>query len=244
MQYVFRNIWRQLVAFVIFTLALVLLLDKVIMPIYVRHGKEEKLPDVRKRSAIKAKEVLEDRGFEVEIVDTVEVSGVPQGIVIDQQPAPGTLVKVGRVVRLMVTGGRKYFPMPNLVGQVYKAAALTLEHARLELAEVEYVFSSDKPEGVVCEQSVLPGSMVSAGTPVSLKVSKGKPEHQYTVPRVVGMSLNDAKQEIRQAGLKVGLIRYVPNADLNPHTVIDQTPKPGRIYDNPINVDLQVTVEP
>lgn len=244
MQYILRNIWRQFVAFVIFTLMLVLLLDKVIMPIYVRHGKEIKLLDVRKRSAKQAKSALEDSGFEVEIVDTVEVSGVPQGVVIDQQPAPGTLVKAGRVVRLIVTGGKKYFPMPNLVGQVYKAATLALEHSRLELAEVEYVFSSDKPEGVVCEQSVIPGSMVSAGTPVSLKVSKGKPERQYTVPQVVGLSLNDARQELRQAGLRVGIIRYVPNADLNPHTVIDQTPKPGRIYDNPIMVDLQVTTEP
>lgn len=244
MQHWVRNIWRQVIAFIVFTLGLVLLMDKIVMPIYVRHGKELELPDVRRKNVRKAVDLLEEQGFEVEVVDTVEVSGMPKGVVIEQQPSPGMAVKPGRVVRLIVTGGQKYFAMPNLVGMVYKAATILIDSHKLVLQDVEYVYSSEKPEGVVCEQSVLPGSMVAAGTAVSLKVSQGRPARQYVVPQVVGLSLNDARQAIRQAGLKVGIIRYVPNADLNPHTVIDQTPKADKVLDNPTMVDLKVTVEP
>jgi len=42
----------------------------------------------------------------------------------------------------------------------------------------------------------------------------------------------------------VGLIRYVPNEELNPNTVLDQNPKAGRLYENPIPIDLHVTAEP
>jgi len=239
-----QNIYRLLGAFILFSLVLVLLLDKIIMPLYVRHGKEIELIDVRNKSAHKAVEMLEESGFEVEWVDTEEVSGIPKGVVIDQQPRPGSTVKSGRVIRLMVTGGQKFFPMPNLVGQVLKAANLILDNSKLVLDTVEYIFSSDKPEGVVFAQSILPGSMVAAGTPVRLVVSKGKPERQYEVPRVVGLSLSEARQAIRNAGLRVGILRYIPNADLNPNTVIDQTPKAGKVFDNPVLVDLQVTTEP
>jgi serine/threonine-protein kinase len=112
------------------------------------------------------------------------------------------------------------------------------------LGDVEYLYSSDKPEGVVCEQSLVPGSMVSVNTPVNLVVSKGKPARVLEVPMLTGLSLEEARDAIRKAGFKVGLIRYVPTSDLNPFTIIDQAPRPGGRYDNPINIDLQVTSEP
>jgi len=109
---------------------------------------------------------------------------------------------------------------------------------------VEYIYSSEKPEGVVCEQSLLPGSMVATGTPLRLVVSKGAPPRQLEVPNLIGLSLANARSTIRQAGFRVGLIRYVPNEELNPNTVLDQNPKAGRLYENPIPIDLHVTAEP
>jgi len=239
-----RNVFRQLAAFFIFSLVLVLLLDKIVMPLYVRHGREIKLMDVRKQRAAEAVSLLKANGFQVEFADTVEAGNLPRGIIVDQQPPPGFTVKKGRIVRLVVTGGEHFFNMPNLVGKALRAAQLLVDGNKLLLDTVEYIYSSEKPEGVVCEQSLLPGSMVATGTSLRLVVSKGAPPRQLEVPNLTGLSLANARSAIRQAGFRVGIIRYVPNEELNPNTVLDQNPKAGRLYENPIPIDLHLTAEP
>jgi len=244
MQTRIRNWFRLVAAFIISGVILALVADKIVVPLYVQHGREIAMIDVVKKHTADAVSALKANGFEVQVEDTVESGNLPKGIVIDQQPPPGLMVKKGRVVRLIITGGEHYFAMPNLVGRALKAANIIIDNNKLILDEVEYLYSSDKPEGVVCEQSLLPGSMVKTNTPVRLVVSKGKPSRTLEVPMLTGLSLEEARAAIRKAGFKVGLIRYVPTADLNPYTVIDQTPKPGGHYDNPIGIDLQVTSEP
>jgi len=239
-----RNFLRFIAAFIAVGVVLVLVFDKILMPIYVRHGKEVAMIDVLKLPADKAIQILDANGFEVQVVDTIESGNLPIGIVIDQQPPPGRMVKKGRVVQLVVTGGSRFVRMPNLVGRALKAAQIILENNKLVLDSVEYLYSSEIPEGVVSEQSILPGSMVSINTKVTVVVSKGPPSRKLEVPMLIGLSLTEARASIRKAGFRVGVIRYVPTTDLNPYTVIDQTPKPGGLYDNPINIDLQVTIEP
>jgi serine/threonine-protein kinase len=244
MQTSVRNGLRLIAAFIIFGAVFAFLIDKILMPLYVHHGKDVAMINVVKKPTAKAISDLKQAGFEVQVMDTVESGSLPKGIVVDQQPPAGRMVKKGRVVRLIITGGEYFFQMPNLVGRALKAANLVLENNKLVLDTVEYLYSSDKPEGVVCEQSLLPGSLVKTNTPVRLVVSKGKPSRTLEVPMLTGLSLDEARTAIRKAGFKVGLVRYVPTADLNPYTVIDQTPKPGGRYDNPTNIDLQVTSEP
>jgi len=239
-----RNWLRLIAAFVIMGVILALIFDKIIMPRYVRHGQEVNMVDVRRKPTTEAVSLLKKSGFEVQVIDTIESGNQPKGIVVDQQPPPGRLVKKGHIVGLVITGGTHFFQMPNLVGRPIKAAKIILDNNKLILDTLAYLYASDIPEGVVSDQSILAGSMVSTNRQVSLVVSKGRPSHQLEVPMLTGLSLEEARVAVSKAGFKVGLIRYVPTADLNPFTVIDQTPKPGRKYDNPINIDLQVTSEP
>ena len=83
-----RNWLRFIVAFIAVGVVLVLVFDKILMPIYVRHGKEVAMIDVLKLPADKAIQILDANGFEVQVVDTIESGNLPIGIVIDQQPPP------------------------------------------------------------------------------------------------------------------------------------------------------------
>lgn len=236
-----RNLLLFLSAFILFTILFAVLMDKVVMPLYVRHGQEIELLDVRYKPLTEAKSVLFRNGFDAEVIDTVENSDFPSQTVIDQQPPPGYLVKKGRIIKLIISSGERYFPMPKLIGKVLKAANLDLERYGLVVDSVFYAFSSDKPVGVVSEQSISQGRMVSSNTHVSLTVSKGAPDKQLEVPDLFGLNLDEAKKIIRKSGHRIGTIRYIQNPDLTPYTVIGQKPEGGKLLDNPTAINLDVT---
>lgn len=236
-----RNFVRFLIVFIIFTIVVVIVMDKVVMPLYIRHGEKFIMMDVRQKQFGEAKAILAMNGLEVEVVDTVDNSDLLPGTVVDQQPPPGYDVKKGRVIRLVVTGGEKYFQMPNLVGKVLKAAGLEMDHYKLVVDSVIYQYSTDKPKGVVSEQSVPQGVMISSNELVILTVSKGQPPRQLEVPDLFGLNLEGAKRAIRKSGFRMGMIRYIPNPELNPYTVIGQEPKKGELRDKPVTIDLEVT---
>jgi p-aminobenzoyl-glutamate transporter AbgT len=83
-----RNWFRFLAAFIILGIGLALVADKIILPLYVHHGRESEMIDVREKSVVEAIQQLEINGFTAQVVDTVESGNHPRGIVLDQQPPP------------------------------------------------------------------------------------------------------------------------------------------------------------
>lgn len=237
-----RNWFRFLTVFIIFSVIFVLIIDKIVMPRYVNHGKEIPLVDVTGRSLDEAAIILNMIELSYEVIDSTEDNDLPPQTVVDQQPPPGTPVKKGRMIRLVITSGERFFPMPNLVGTVLKAANLELDRYFLKIDTITYEYSSDKPRGVVTAQSISPKQMVSANDSVALVVSKGPPPRQLEVPDLFGMNLEEAKNIIKKAGFRVGSIRYITNDDLVAYTVIGQNPEFGMLYDNPVQIDLEVTI--
>jgi len=237
-----RNWFRFLTVFIIFSVIFVLIIDKIVMPHYVNHGKEIPLVDVTGRSLDEAAIILNMIELSYEVIDSTEDNDLPPQTVVDQQPPPGTPVKKGRMIRLVITSGERFFPMPNLVGTVLKAANLELDRYFLKIDTITYEYSSDKPRGVVTAQSISPKQMVSANDSVALVVSKGPPPRQLEVPDLFGMNLEEAKNIIKKAGFRVGSIRYITNDDLVAYTVIGQNPEFGMLYDNPVQIDLEVTI--
>jgi serine/threonine-protein kinase len=236
-----KNLLRFIAAFAIFTIVFSVLMDKLILPLYVRHGQEYELVDVRHKPLPEARSILENNGFESMVSDTLENSDFPPQTVIDQQPPAGYMVKKGRIVKLIISGGERYFPMPKLVGKVLKAADLELERWGVTVDSVVSQFSSDKPVGVVSAQSISPGLMVSTNSHIWLCVSKGVPDKQLEIPDLFGLNLDEAKKVIRKAGHQIGKIRYIQNPDLTPYTVIGQKPEAGKLMDNPVTINLDVS---
>ncbi|MFH1851365.1 MAG: PASTA domain-containing protein [Candidatus Neomarinimicrobiota bacterium] len=237
-----RNWIRFIIVFMIFSIIFVLIIDKIVLPTYVGHDKEIPLVDIRGRSLDETAIILNMLGLHYEVIDSTDNDDLPPQTVVDQQPPAGTPVKVGRMIRLVITSGERFFPMPNLVGKVMKAANLELQRYHLKTDSISYEFSSDKPRDVITAQSIRARQMISASDSVSLVVSKGPPPRQMEVPDLFGMNLDEAKTAIRKAGFRVGAIRYITNDDLVAYTVIGQKPEFGHLYDNAVPINLEVTI--
>ncbi|MBQ8510413.1 MAG: Stk1 family PASTA domain-containing Ser/Thr kinase [Clostridia bacterium] len=93
---------------------------------------------------------------------------IMEGYVIRTDPAPGTTMKAGDKVTLVVSSGQNvtYVKMPNFVGNDEATVMSRLNEAGLKLGNVTWEYSVTMPKGCVIKQS----RVIDAQTPVGTKV--------------------------------------------------------------------------
>ncbi|MVO89051.1 Stk1 family PASTA domain-containing Ser/Thr kinase [Streptomyces sp. p1417] len=182
-----------------------------------------KVPDLKGTPLDKAKNELDGLGLGAGMVNKAFSSDVEKGSVISTDPAPGTVRKTGSAVALVVSKGKK-IEVRDVTGEPEADAREELEESGLKVRIApERVFSSDEDEGDVVEQDPAEGGIRAEGDTVTLTLSKG-PE-MIEVPDVEGMSVDDAKDELREAGFDVKEDRGI--LGIFGDTVKDQSVDPG-----------------
>lgn len=127
-------------------------------------------------------------------------------------PRTGLLVALGLLVLILVVGTVFAFTsdlfesapekeqVPNLIGLTEDEARIAVAEAGLEI-EVDYEASENVDRDSVISQRPNRDQYVDPGTVVSIVVSTGKPMVQ--VPFVVGLSKDEARNQLRNAKLEV-----------------------------------------
>lgn len=115
--------------------------------------------------------------------------------------------------------------VPNLIGKPlpqahHKAAAL-----QLDIRVANHLYSSAIPAGHVLSQSPAPGTTVRAGWHMRVIESLGA--QTVAIPALAGESDSVAIVKIREAGLQLGTIAYLPTSAAPPGTVVAQSPMPN-----------------
>ncbi|MEJ2542924.1 MAG: PASTA domain-containing protein [Calditrichaceae bacterium] len=234
---IFYKILFWFIIFIIF----VLVMDKLVMPAYVRLGQEVELPDVVEMSGENAKRTLENKGFHGVITDSVYDTHYDVGMVVEQMPPAFSTVKKGRHVYLTVSIGEKPIIMPNLFYISPRDAELTLQSYNLELGAKHYEYDNSSPEGVVIAQSYPQGQKVKRGTRINITISLGPLPERRTVPQLVGKSLDEASSQLKILGVDKIKITYEEKANILPKTVLNQSIKPGTLVDEEKEIELTVS---
>ncbi|WP_320773878.1 Stk1 family PASTA domain-containing Ser/Thr kinase [Streptomyces sp. CRN 30] len=159
-----------------------------------------KLADVEGYRLDRAKSVLTQDGLEPGMVTREFSDDVPKGFVISTGPEAGTKVRAGSAVALTVSKGAPV-DVPDVTGQDLDEAEAELTDAGLKVKVAEEQVNSEYDAGQVARQSPGDGERLAEGDTVTLTVSKG-PE-QVEVPDVTGESVDDARQELEDAGFEV-----------------------------------------
>jgi len=219
-----------------------LIVNYVIMPIIVSKGNERILLSVVDLNWEEASDLLRREGFQAMRGDTRAVPDLPPFTVLEQRPAAGQKVKLGRRVYLTLSTEEKNFPIPDLIGKTLRGATLLIDDSKLQLDTVLYVNSS-RPKDVVVQQFPERGSKVSRNTPVILRVSLGI-SSEFTVPDLVFSSEHSAVEMIEKAGFKLGNIIYEVSDDFTPYTVISQSLEPGRKFTEKMPINLVISKLP
>jgi len=133
----------------------------------------------------------------------------PKDVVMSQAPAPGSRVREGRQVSLVVSTGVTIFPMPDLRFESLRNAGLDLNRLKLQLDKTNTVANDDVPANHIVGQDPPPLSSVRQGSKVSLTLSKGPPSG-IKLPNFTGMDIDEARAAAQQARVKLGQIVWTP----------------------------------
>ena len=96
--------------------------------------------------------------------------------------------------------------LPNLVGMSREEAEQTAQEANLVFEVSSEEYNKDVPEGYVISQdpSYIENYNVKEGSTISVVISKG--QEKTTVPKVVGMTREEAEQALEEANLEVEVV--------------------------------------
>ena len=142
-----------------------------------------------------------------------------------------TTVPQGSRVVLIVSsgptqaGGTSYVAMPDVIGKSQGVALEDISKSSLQ-AQVVYDYHPFNKKGSVTATRPAPHANALAGSDTLVLVSSGEPMGPRpiaTLPLVVGMTENEAVQQMRDAGLSVQVM-YEPSASVPAGHVIDQLP--------------------
>tara|TARA_R110002124_G_scaffold287346_1_gene473470 strand:- start:12821 stop:13648 length:828 start_codon:yes stop_codon:yes gene_type:complete len=242
-----KKFYLTLVGLILFGAATLLLLDKVIMPNYTNYNEGLTVPDLTRITLDEAETQLTSIGLRYEVADRRANSAFPANYVIDQQPAANTIVKPNRKIYLTVnTEVKPVVVVPNVVNLGIRNAQLQLQNYGLEVGSTSY--ESSRFKNVILRQSIPQGDTVAKGTSIDLVVSDGLGDKIVTIPEIIGLRLPQAQLKLREAGLRLGEIRFRPIKDVVPNTVLEYTPNVSQIVEGEtINLVLSEryeTIEP
>lgn len=252
-----RPLWVNiLVAVAILTLLILVFFGS--LDYLTKHNKYEKVPDVIGQNIDAARKLLENKGFEVEVQDSIYIDTFPKLAVVKQTPESNASVKVNRTIYLTVNRAQPpMVQMPNLVGFSLRNAQMYLENLGLHLGDTTY--RPDIAKNAILEQlyegkPIAAGTKIFMGSTISFVIGNGIGDQQISVPDLIGKKYSQVKSILR--GLDVNMTpvfdpdvtdtansyvtrqnptKYAPSADGEKHY---NTIKPGQ------NMDIWFSVRP
>ncbi|OQP59170.1 penicillin-binding protein [Niastella vici] len=182
-----------------------------------RHDKTLTIPAVTGKSYAEARQILESKGFDVELQDSIFNDTARPLSVLRQFPDAEAVVKVNRTVYLTINKAvAPIIEMPNLEGLSFRSAQIAMEQYRLKLEDTLY--RADFAKNSVLEQQyngdrIKAGTKIPEGSKITLVLGSGLGNENFSVPDLVGLTYNDAKVLLESNGLNVGTV--IPAVDPN-----------------------------
>lgn len=196
---------------------------------HTRHGESLTLPNLKGLKIDAAASVLQQKKLRYIITDTVFMENVPKLAVVEQNPAPNSKVKEGRIIYLSINSDAlATIQMPNLMNSSLTYAQTVLNSFGLKLGTVTY--KPDIAQNAVLDQlwngrSIQPTMKVPKGATIDLVVGDGSGGTLVDIPNLTGLTLRDATQVLNSSLLVLGSVIYDgPVKDSTKAVVKNQSP--------------------
>lgn len=219
-----RSLFRL---FLLFTVLVVVALISAITTIRLTiHGRQESMPRLVGMPLDSAQRIASGLGLAIKVEDRIYSTQFPANAIAEQMPPPGTHLKMGQHIHLLVSLGPPQLTIPNIVGDSVRAARITAIQRGLTLGDVAVLPWPGDPDQVVAQDPPPATADVRSPT-LNLLVSGGQEPAFYLCPRFIGQPVAEARRILEKNGFKVGQVSSVPTPGGSAGTILMQSPAAG-----------------
>jgi len=195
-----------------------------LMPVIVRHSKTIEVPYLKHMSVEKAKTFIPSLNLKYVIADSVNSNEVAKGHIVSSDPESKEDIKIGGVIKLIVSKGPRKIRLPNIIGVSKKPALDSLDLLGItNRVFVNYPVQEKILDGKIVKTRPAIEDSIAEGSMLTIYIGTEK-RKVFLMPNLNGMLLEEAEKEIRRRGLVLSEIkRTTGNVDV----VIQQSPAPG-----------------
>lgn len=171
------------------------------------------------------KESIESCGIRVE-QELVSSEEYPAGYVIEQSVKSGDILKENDVITLSVTAKEGSVIVDDYSGKSFQAVGTELKTQDIKVMYKE-LYSSKFEDGKIIRTSPGPGSILEKNDTITIYYSAGSLYRKVTMPRLIGLTLQEAEQELSKVNvnLNIGIIYPSPSAVID-NLLVTATPTP------------------
>jgi eukaryotic-like serine/threonine-protein kinase len=193
------------------------------------------VPNVVSMSVDDATAALDKVGLKLQIGERQPSANIPENTIAAQDPKDGTKIPPGSAVTVVVSGGPGPVTVPDVTGKSTHDAVAMLQAAGLDPV-FSYMVQAGSP-GTVLREVPAAGTQANRGAGVTIMVTA-----TGLIPDVSGMSLDDARAGLQNAGYNIGNVIStqdgqpgkvtrtdpVANTQLHPGETVNIWYNPGR----------------
>jgi serine/threonine-protein kinase len=202
-----------------------LIVNLVLMPSLTRQGEEVRVPDIVGMSEREAERALGTGDLRLSKISEQWSADVPRGYVSRQDPEPGSVVKRGRRISVVVSLGAQGTTVPVVDGESVRRAEILIEGAGLRRGKLAQVYTDEVPRDMIVASDPPGETTVERESVVDLLVSLGPLPREYVLPDLTGNEVVSVARGLRDEGFVVTTI--AGGHGQKPGYVAAQDPSPG-----------------
>jgi len=204
---------------------------------------EVRVPDLTGQDIVNVIETVTQQGLKLGVDRREPHPSLPRDTVISQTPPPGSGIKKGRLVRIVLSQGPSDLSAPKLIGENFRKADIMLRQAGFMPGDVSRVFSDVIEPDTVIAQDPAAGSQLDRGGKVSILVSAGKKAPVFIMPKLTGRKTDEAVRIIDRMGMQHRLVTRISptQSQTGDRVVVNQRPVAGYPVAADTTVDLVVS---
>lgn len=200
-------LWQH-IALMLGVFVVLLLSVSMLLGVYISHGEKMPVPDFVGLNLEKAEEIAQVVNLNIKLIDSVFSSDKEPGEIISHSPAAGYNVKGGRTVFVVVNSSSpEIIKMPDLLNTSLRQAKEIIKVYGLELGKISY--SPDFAQNYVLAQhfkgrAIKKGALIAKRSQIDLVLGLGDSGKDVLMPKLVGISYEEAVSIIRSRKLLLG----------------------------------------
>ena len=187
--------------------------------------REVQVPNLSDRTANEASAIAANLGLTLKVDETRRPDvKIAAGRVLAQEPAPGSIARRQRTLKVWLSAGQRSTIVPLLVGETERTAQLRLSQDGLTLSDVAEIRSQTFAPDIIVAQT--PPAKTAAGR-VALLINRGERGASYVMPDLIGVNGDRAADILRDRGFRVAVVGSNPYPGVAAGIVIRQSPQAG-----------------